>query len=130
MSELKTNVRLKRIREYLQYTQEQFAEIMEMSLSGYKKLESGEIKLGIDKLHILHEKFGLSADFILYDEKSEFNAVWENILNLSEEEKRRVFLRLHAYLARNIKDDRLIDQAIEVVDKAGKKFWNEKCNGE
>ena len=71
MSRLKENIRIKKIREDLGYTQEQFAEFLEMSLSGYKKLESGDVNLTVDKLYMLNKKFGLSADYILFDEKAE-----------------------------------------------------------
>ena len=50
MSKPKETIRLKEIRKELGYTQEKFAEIMKMSLSGYKKLESGEIRISVDKL--------------------------------------------------------------------------------
>ena len=87
MSRLKENIRIKKIREDLGYTQEQFAEFLEMSLSGYKKLESGDVNLTVDKLYMLNKKFGLSADYILFDEKAESGDVWMEICKLPKVEK-------------------------------------------
>lgn len=66
MSELIVDekLKIKTVRKDLGYMQEQFAEILELSLSGYKKLESGEVHLTLDKIYLLKQKLGLSADYI------------------------------------------------------------------
>lgn len=66
MSELIVDekLRIKTVRKDLGYTQEQFAEILELSLSDCKKLESGEVHLTLDKIYLLKQKLGLSADYI------------------------------------------------------------------
>lgn len=60
MSELIVDekLRIKTVRKDLGYTQEQFAEILERSLSGYKKLESGEVHLTLDKICLLKQEHG------------------------------------------------------------------------
>lgn len=126
MSELKDSVRIKRIREELGYTQEQFAEILELSLSGYKKLESGEVNLTIDKIYMLNRRLGLSADYILFDEKTELVDAWEHIRRLPELEKWQMFLRMYAYLAKKTDDEYLIDDMMKNVDKVVSEFLDDK----
>ena len=130
MSQQKEKTRLKMIRKERGYTQEQFAELLEMSTSGYKKLESGEIGLGVDKLQILNEKFGISADYVLYEGKAELSETWEKAMRLPEQEKWKLYMRMHAYLVRKTKDDMLIEEATEAVDKAVVDFLDKKDDGE
>lgn len=122
MSKLKVNIRLKLIREDRGYTQEQFAELLEVSTSGYKKIESGEVRIGIDKIQTLHKKLGISADYLLFDENTEFAEAWEKTINLPEEEKWKMFLRLYAYLIRKTTDDSYMETAMETVDNIVKRI--------
>ena len=49
------NEKIRRIRESKEWSQEQMAEKLNMSLNGYAKIERGETKLYLDKLeHIAH----------------------------------------------------------------------------
>lgn len=74
MSDLnKNDTRIRTIRKDLGYTQEQFAEIMDMSISAFKRLDNGKTKLSIEKIYLLVERLNLSADYILYGKK-----LWEN----------------------------------------------------
>lgn len=122
MSRLKENIRIKKIREDLGYTQEQFAEFLEMSLSGYKKLESGDVNLTVDKLYMLNKKFGLSADYILFDEKAESGDVWMEICKLPKVEKWYMLMRLYAYLSARTEREMLIRELMEKVDESVDSF--------
>lgn len=113
----KQNERLKIVREELGYTQEQFAEIMEMSLSGYKKIERGEVKLSLEKIYILNKKLGLSADYILFGKKPEFGEVWMEACKLSDLEKWKTFMRLYSYLSKKLKNTPEIYEMLEIVDR-------------
>lgn len=128
MGESKENVRIKRIRKELGYTQEQFAEILELSLSGYKKLESGEVNLTIDKIYMLNRRLGLSADYILFDEKTELVDAWEHIRRLPELEKWQMFLRMYAYLAKKREAEDMIDDMMKNVDKVVMDFLEDKSS--
>ena len=122
MSRLKENIRIKKIREDLGYTQEQFAEFLEMYLSGYKKLESGDVNLTVDKLYMLNKKFGLSADYILFDEKAESGDVWMEICKLPKVEKWYMLMRLYAYLSARTEGEMLIRELMEKVDESVDSF--------
>lgn len=116
-------LRIKTVRKDLGYTQEQFAEILELSVSGYKKLESGEVHLTLDKIYLLKQKLGLSADYILYGEKTELNEVWVEICKLPLEEKWLMIMRMYAYLSKKSESEMMFSELLKSVDGAVHDFW-------
>lgn len=90
-------LRLRQIRENSGFTQEQFAEILGISLSAYKKIESGENQISLASLKKLKEEMSVSADFILYDRDESLDGVWYQILNCSEADKMLLLVRLLTY---------------------------------
>ena len=63
--------RLKDIRKKNGYTQEEFSELMGMSLNYYGKIERGEGRLSIEKLIFLHEKMNVDLNFLLTGNKNQ-----------------------------------------------------------
>lgn len=90
--------RLRNIRENTGLTQEQFAEFLGISASGYKKIERGENGITSDFLRLLHEKMSISADYVLFGKTQSVDNAWEEISNCSEEDKLFILMRLTAYL--------------------------------
>lgn len=130
MRKPKESSRIKMIRQTLGLTQEQLAEVLDLSLSGYKKLESGEVNLTLDKIYTLNEKFGLSANYILFDEQAEIQDVWIEISKLSETEKLQMLLRLYAYSVQNIKNELQIEELMKRVDAVVTDFLGNAVEGE
>lgn len=124
------NVRIKTVREDLEYTQEQFAEIFELSLSGYKKLESGEVHLTLDKVYMLKERLGLSADYVLFDEKETLRDVWLETCKLPTTEKLQMLMRLYAYLSRRTDDEAVLKELMKRVDEVVAEFMEKNSIGE
>lgn len=91
--------RLRSIREGNSFTQEQFAEIIGISVSSYKKFESGENQISLATLARMHDKLDVSSDYVLYDRKNDVSQVWADLLNCSESDKLFVFLKLFAYFS-------------------------------
>ena len=89
--------RIRQIRENSKLTQEQFAEILDISVSAYKKIESGENQISLSCLRKLYDEMQVSSDFVLYDKRQEADGVWTDILNCSEGDKMFIFARLMAY---------------------------------
>ncbi len=96
--------RLRRIRENAGLTQEKFAEVMGISVSAYKKLESGENRISLSGLKKLYEKMHVSADYMLYGTNKNVEEVWEAILNTSETEKMFLLTRLTVYFTKMKKE--------------------------
>ncbi len=58
--------RIKERREQLGFTQEQFAETIEISSSSYTKIENAFQKPSLDTLIAISEKLKLSLDYLVY----------------------------------------------------------------
>lgn len=93
---MKISNRLREVREKCGYTQEAFAAELEISYSGYKKIESGENGLSLDIILMLH-KLGFPVDYIVFGNIEDVQAVWNQLERCSEEDKLRIMLRLMLY---------------------------------
>lgn len=89
--------RLRQIRMNMNYTQERFAEILGISLTAYKKIESAENQITINGLRILERELNISADFLIFGKNSDYNTTWKQIQNCSENDKMQLFLRMYSY---------------------------------
>ncbi len=104
-------------RKQLGYTQEKFAEIFGISLTAYKKWENAEHQISLDGLRILHKKFHISIDYLLFGEKKTFERVWEDVQNSSEEDKMRLVMQLIIYFCK-IKGEKYIsNEMLSKIDK-------------
>lgn len=97
---MQSALRMRQIREGAGLTQEQFSEFLDISLSAYKKVESGENQVSLPSLRNLHKKMNVSTDYILYGDKQDLDDTWCMILNCSEHDKMFLFLRLLAYFTK------------------------------
>jgi len=89
--------RLRSTRESSDYTQENFAEVLGVSASAYKKVEEGENRISLAILRELRQKLNVSADYILYGDNQSLEDVWSRVLNCSEPDKMLIFIRLLEY---------------------------------
>lgn len=91
---------LKTIRQHNNLSQEQFAELLNVSRQAVQKWESGKTHPTIDKLLFLKKKYGISLDD-LFDEESKGGYImikksfWSRVenfyYNLSQSEKSALF---------------------------------------
>lgn len=96
--------RLRQIRENAGLTQEKFAEVLGISMSAYKKVESGENQVSVSSLRNLYNEMRVSSDYVLFGKKQDLDEVWRAILNCSEEDKMLVFVRLLLYFTKMKKE--------------------------
>lgn len=90
--------RLKMLREQLGYTQEQFAEKLDISVSTVKKMETGEYNISLDTQRKIKNTFhNVSMEYLLFGEQKGINDLWAQILVLDEWEKLVIFHRLFAH---------------------------------
>lgn len=78
--------RLRDIRCKLDLTQEQFAEILDISPQLYKKMESGENNISLNTLKKMKTKLNFSTDYLLFGEKEELAEIWNKTLALQDME--------------------------------------------
>lgn len=77
--EMKTNNKIKQIREQKNLSQEQIAERLQMSPSGYAKIERGETRLHLDKLQQIAQVFNIDVfDLMPNDTKNIIVNINEN----------------------------------------------------
>lgn len=125
LDRMQSACRLREIREGLKLSQEEFAEVLGISLPGYKKLESGENNLSLSSLKRMHKEIGVSSDYILYGEMESVDDIWKAILNCSEEDKLALMLKLLFYFIRmkkgvfSLKEDKKeeIETVLQLVKK-------------
>lgn len=99
-----TGHRLGILREQLGYTQEQFAEKLDVSVSTVKKMETGEYNISVDTQRKLKKTFGdISIDYLLFGERKEANDLWTQIMVLGQWDKFIILQRLLALFGLNDK---------------------------
>lgn len=99
--------RIREIRKCTGLTQEKFAEILDISISAYKKLESGDNQVSIDCLRNIKSKLNVSSDYILYGKHEDAEAVWRQVLNCSSMDKALILARLFNYFVK-VKEEKYI----------------------
>jgi transcriptional regulator with XRE-family HTH domain len=73
---------IKKFRELKNITRDQLAESLEMSLSGYSKLERGEVELTVNKLFQIAEVLEVDVSQILnFDASQIFNVSNNQVVN-------------------------------------------------
>ncbi len=92
-----TGERLRKIRESKKCSQESFAFELGMSLTNYSKMERGEYNVALTTLNKLHDKYHVSADYLLFGEDKKPEQVLYEIHNLNDTQKLRILLRLFEY---------------------------------
>jgi transcriptional regulator with XRE-family HTH domain len=73
--------RIKERREFLGYTQEQFAESIDLSVSSYTKIENAFQKPSLDTLIRVSEKLNITLDFIVFGDGEPPEATDREIIN-------------------------------------------------
>lgn len=108
--------RLRQIRTNLGMTQEKFAELFDISLTAYKKIETGENQITLDEMRVLHKKLNVSADYLLFGKRPEWEGAWETVENCSESDKMRLMLRLLAYFMLVKKEKYTPEEVLKEID--------------
>lgn len=90
--------RIYNIRIGLGYSQAQFAKILDVACSTYKKIEKGESGVTVYQLRRLNQYLGISGNYLLFGDRTNMDETWLSVQNLSEKDKLRIFLRLHGYM--------------------------------
>ncbi|MCO5230668.1 MAG: helix-turn-helix domain-containing protein [Chitinophagales bacterium] len=74
--DMKVGHKIKKLREFKNYTQEYMAVHLEMSAANYSRLERDEIPLTLDKLQSISEVLEVNyLDILTFDEKQVFNFI-------------------------------------------------------
>lgn len=71
---MKTNEKIRQLRESHQWTQEEMAAKLSMSTQGYAKIERGDTRSNLDRLEQISEVFGIDVvELLAYGEDAQIN---------------------------------------------------------
>ena len=90
--------RLQTARENSGYTQEAFAEMLDVGVEHYRKIESGAYGLQPEKMLILYEKCKIDPTYLITGEKTYIFDVEVFLANCSREERDKFLERILAYM--------------------------------
>ena len=122
-AETANRLREKRINSKI--SQEEMAEILDVSVSTYKKIEGARSQMTIDELRRLNRGLNISIDYLLFGEREGLDGVWERFMNCSESDKFYIMLKAINYFM-NVKRERHVGiEEQEVYDEAIRKFLKE-----
>ncbi|HUM50371.1 MAG TPA: helix-turn-helix transcriptional regulator [Chitinophagales bacterium] len=85
-------LRIKKLREFRNFTQQYLADKLDISQNAYSKIENGTTKLTIDRLEQIAKLLDVPVESVLSNEKQVFNVenhakFYAHIENLHEESK-------------------------------------------
>ena len=115
--------RLRKMRESLGYTQEAFAEFLDISISLYKKMESGENNVSRETLIKMRQVLHFSTDYLLFGESDTFVEVWEKTLGMDSKQKMLLFMKLFSVLSKDgyatvkSEDEKIIKKIEKVISE-------------
>ena len=78
-------IRLREIRKGYKFTQEKFAEQLEISLNYYGQIERGQSGLSLEKLKLLYDKFNVDLLYLITGDKSHQVTINEIIADCPKE---------------------------------------------
>ncbi|MGN0326005.1 MAG: helix-turn-helix domain-containing protein [Lachnospiraceae bacterium] len=90
--------RLRSARENSGYTQETFAEVLDVGVEHYRKIESGIYGLQPEKMLILYEKYKIEPTYLIAGEHNKIYDVELFLANCSREERDKFLDRMLAYM--------------------------------
>lgn len=90
--------RLRTARENIGYTQEQFAEALDVGVEHYRKIESGIYGLQPSKMLILYENYKIESTYLITGDKNQTFDIELYLANCSKEERNLFLDRMLAYM--------------------------------
>lgn len=90
--------RLRTARQNSGYTQEAFAEALDVGVEHYRKLESGIYGLQPEKMLLLYEKYKIDPTYLITGDKNQTFDIELFLANCSREERDRFIERILTYM--------------------------------
>jgi len=106
--------RIKERRRALKYTQEQFAEIIGISVSSYTRIENAFQKPALDTLIKISQNLNISLDYIVFGDKDAYSGLTTEtemllaLLGFSDADKIKHTIEILNKLAK-IKEEQILD---------------------
>ncbi len=110
--------RIQSVRMMNNLTQENLGYLLGITGQAVHKLECGENSLTINSLEIICDKFGVSADYIIFGKHKSLKDYEMTFETLEGDEKIHLLMRLLLYLCKvdNEKYRKLLEEVIELLN--------------
>lgn len=95
--------RIREIRKSNKLTQEELAEILDVTPNAIRDYERGSYGISKDVMALFRKNFRVSVDYLLFGEEEEWERLALLLENASEEDKMKALLRLVFYFVREKK---------------------------
>lgn len=79
--------RLKKIRQKHEYSQDNMAEILEITSAYYGKVERGEHSLSVEKMVLLHKKLNIDMNYLILGKTAQSTSFSEILAHYPDEHK-------------------------------------------
>lgn len=99
-----TGRRLRKLREALGYTQERMAEVLDVSVTLYKKMESGSYNISVKTLRKLKGFTSISIDYLMFGEQKAYEDIWMQLQTVDHFTKMKLLFWLIAYFGTDSSD--------------------------
>ena len=90
--------RLQIARENGGYTQEEFAETLDVTVEHYRNVELGEYGLQRENMLLLYQKYKIDPTFLITGERSSSSDFELSLINCTREERNQFIDRMLAYM--------------------------------
>ena len=90
--------RLKEARESNGFTQEKLAEVLNVGVEHYRKVESGMYGLQLEKMLLLYEKYKIDPTYLITGNRKKFFDLEEYLANCSRDERNKLIERILDYM--------------------------------
>lgn len=114
--------RLRCVRERMGFTQEGFANKLNISLSAYKKIESAENSVSVNVLKKLYD-LQVSSDYVLFGSHTDVDDAWTTVQNCSEKDKMFLYIMLLLHFSekdgQKISADEILGLIKKILDEKG-----------
>lgn len=92
--------RLQEVREYRGYSQDEFAEAINIGVEHYRKLENGMYGIQAEKFLALYNKYGIDPTYLITGKSENSRDIIRILSNCSKEERVELLRRIMEYTLR------------------------------
>lgn len=97
--------RLQQVRESGGYSQDKFAEALNITVEHYRKLENGTYGMQSDKFSILYHRFGIDPGYLITGEARQKKTIDQILVNCGTEERNKVIRQIMEYTLKILEDN-------------------------
>lgn len=95
--------RLREARLNMNLEKSEIADVLDVTVEHYRKLEAGITGISVDKVLTLYHKYGIDPTYLITGESSMKILIWITMLRTAQRSREMIFDRVLAYLSKLIR---------------------------